>query len=70
MANLALTELLASYVPKLIQNRVIAIPPLLNRQLQRNFRLPFCLPIFQVLHCLPNVWLKGGQPGWRLSLES
>src|SRR6188474_3830369 len=26
MANLALTELLASYVPKLIQNRVIANP--------------------------------------------
>src|SRR5512145_2059702 len=38
MANLALTELLASYVPKLIQNRVIADPSPIESPVAEEFQ--------------------------------
>ena len=64
MSNPALTELLASYVPKLIQNRVVADPsPIEVACCRGHCRRRFCLRIFRVLHFSREQWRNGDPAG-------
>ena len=67
MSNLALTELLASYVPKLIQNRVIANPSPIEAPVAEELQAAILFADISGFTLLTERMAEKVRPGWNLS---